>query len=177
MGAFRFEGGLAQKPVPPIVVQPRVTDEFGITAASPTCWAAALSSWLKGVRGTDWSVSDLVQRFRPYLRGSGLDLANFDEIAGALSVRMTFEDVSPQDLTWEYLYEKLMISSVYIILAGKDPGHAVVIYSIAFDSAGTRDVRWMDPLKGSYQRGPLAKFQTLSRNFVVGWASDPWSAG
>jgi hypothetical protein len=170
MGAQRFRGGLQQKPTPPLVKQPLVYDpDLEGMRISSTCWAAALSSWLSAARNDDWSVDKLVERFRPFLGKNGLDLGQFNEIADALFVRMQFEEIGKADFSWDYLYDKLLQSVVYVILENANPAHALVLYAISVDNSNTQEVWVMDPLQG-YRAGALSAFRERSPTFLVGVA-------
>jgi hypothetical protein len=173
MGAFKQQGGMVQKPLPPIVMQPIVEGVPGIgtLAIAPTCWAAALSSWLKAARDEDWSIGQLVNRFKPYLDGSALKLSHFNDIAESFLVRMDYETLRGSELTWEYLYDKLTYSYVYTMLINSQMGHAMVIHAITLDSTGTQDIHVMDPKEG-VRVGALSAFQNRSSTFVVGWAKE-----
>ena len=102
MGAFRQNDGIVQKPLPPWVKQLEVFDPnlaraqeaSGLDATgmsiTNTCWAAALSSWLKVQRAVDWSVQNLNQRFNGFINKNGLDMAHFDGVAEALYIPVRF---------------------------------------------------------------------------------------
>jgi hypothetical protein len=172
MGAFRERGGMVQKPAPPVVKQPVIEDPtLGTIAISNTCWAAALSSWLKVARNEDWSIGQLVKKFESFLNGSSLNLGHFDEVAESFLVRMDYETIQGAELIWEYLYDKLTWSYVYIMLVGSTMGHAMVIHAVTLDSKGTRDIHVMDPKEG-LRAGALSEFQKRSSKFVVGWAKE-----
>lgn len=163
------------RPLPTIVQQPQIGDP-GDPIASPVCWAAALSSWLKASRGSDWSTGMLVQRFAPYCsEGGSLDLGYFGDVADSLLVQMNYEELSSQDLTFGYLYDKLVGSDagqgsyLYIILEGRNPAHAVVGYGVRSDSSGEY-LGLMDPLRGVHAAAPLSSFRQKASDFVVGWA-------
>jgi hypothetical protein len=163
------------RPLPKIVQQPQMGDPDN-PIASPVCWAAALSSWLKASRNSDWSMGMLVQRFAPFCpSGSSLDLGYFGEVADALFVQMEYEELSGQDLTFGYLYDKLVGSDagtgsyLYIILEGKNPAHAVVGYGAKSDSTGEY-LGLMDPLRGVHAAAPLSSFRQKASDFLVGWA-------
>jgi hypothetical protein len=164
------------RPLPRIVQQPQIGDPND-PVASPVCWAAALSSWLKATRDSDWSMGQLVQRFASFCpTGGSLDLGYFDEVAQASFVRMSYEELSAQDLTFEYLYDKLVGSHVgggsylYIVLEGKNPAHAVVGYGVKSDSSGEY-LGLMDPLRGVHAAAPLSSFRRRASDFLVGWAT------
>lgn len=170
MGAFRFRGGIQQKPQPPLVRQPLVYDpDLGGMRISSTCWAAALSSWLSASRNDYRSVENLVERFRPFLGTSGLDLGQFDNIADALFVRMDYEEISSAEFTWDYVYLKLLESAIYIILENANPAHALVLYAISVDENETEEVWIMDPIRG-YAAGSLSSFRERSPTFLIGVA-------
>ena len=164
--------GTRRKP-PPIVKQPLVYDPgLGAWRISNTCWAAALSSWLKAARDADWGVPTLVQRFQSSSGEQGLDLGSFDRVAKALFVNMTYEEVGSGGFNFEYLYEKLNSSYLYVIKSGANPAHAVVVYGVTreAESGQKQEIGLMDPLRGALVAGPLGGFQKMSRSFVVGWA-------
>ena len=173
MAAYKQRGGMVQKPSPPLVLQPVLeVPGIGTLAIAPTCWAAALSSWLIAARAEERSIADLVKTFAPYLSdGGSLQLNHFKDVAESYLVRMDFEAVRGSELTWDYLYDKLTYSYVYTMLIGSQMSHAVVIYAITLDSRGTRDVHLMDPKDGMIQ-GVLSMFQKRSSTFVVGWAKE-----
>jgi hypothetical protein len=143
--------------------------DLGGMRISSTCWAAALSSWLSAARNDVRSVDDLVARFRPFLGKNGLDLSQFDEIADSLFVRMDYEEIDKADFTWEYLYDKLLQSALYIILENANPAHALVLYAITVDNSNTREVWIMDPIQG-YRAGSLSAFRERSPTFLIGVA-------
>ena len=170
MGAYLFRGGLQQKPMPPLVRQPTVYDpDLGGMRITSTCWAAALSSWLSAARNDDRSVENLVERFRPFLGKNGLDLGQFYNIADALFVRMSYEEIAKAEFTWDYLYDQLRQSALYIILENANPAHALVLYAISLDKNNTQEVWLMDPLQG-YRAGSLNAFRERSPVFLVGVA-------
>jgi len=170
MGAYLWRKGIIQKPVPPLVRQPMVFDpDLGGMMISPTCWAAALSSWLKATRNVDRSVDYIVGFFRHYVTSKGLDLSQFGEIAEALFVRMDYEEVDRADLSWDYLWWKLEESAIYLILENANPAHALVLYAISEDRAGTQEVWLVDPIQGM-RAGSLREFQKRSPTFLVGVA-------
>ncbi len=168
MGASLFRGGIQQKPTPPLVRQPIVTDaDSGIRMISSTCWAAALSSWLSSSRNDDRTVENLVQWFR--VGQDGLDLGKFDQIADAPFVRMQFEEVGKAQMTWDYLSLKLHESAVYVILINANPAHAVVLYAITQVAGQEHEVWIMDPIQG-YRVGSLSGFRERSPTFLIGVA-------
>jgi hypothetical protein len=157
--------------LPPIVKQPTIGDEDH-PIALPVCWACALSSWLKVVRGSEWSFRQLVQRFKPFCGDAGgLDLSQFDSVADALFVSMYWEEKNRSELTFDYLHEKLMGprgSHLYVILEGKNPAHCVVVYGLNREK--TDLVGIMDPLRGVRAAPVLSEFRQKATDFLVGWA-------
>jgi hypothetical protein len=172
MGAFQVKGGIAHRPVPPFVKQPQVeVPGVGTRAISATCWAAALSSWLKVARNVDWSVDELVNRFKPHLNNDALDLKHVKDVAESGFVQMDWEMVRGSDLTWDYLYDKLKYSYVYAMIIDSVMGHAVVVWGITRDSAGAQDIHLMDP-KDGLRESALGQFQRRSPSCVVGWTKE-----
>jgi hypothetical protein len=176
MGAFMQSGGVVHRPLPPIVAQPRLGDS-NQPVATPTCWAASLSSWLKANRNADWSIGDLVNRFAPFCNGGlSLDFANFDEVAQAGFVNMTYDELNTSYLTFEYLYSKLAGSYeltgsyLYIVMEGKNPAHAVVGYGVVKEKE-TEYIGVMDPMRGVHAREPLSSFRQRATDFLVGSAN------
>jgi hypothetical protein len=177
MSAVHERGGIFQKPVPPLIKQPMIGDpDSGNFLASPTCWAAALASWLKVARGRDWTVAELVARFKPYTSEGGmLQMEHLDDVTEALDVRMDYEEMpssnphGPQKIDWDYLSDKLMWGHVYLILIkASGPAHAVVVHGVSRDSRGNEEINIMDPMYG-YKVGPIDAFMKLSSSFIVGW--------
>ena len=164
---------MVQKPDPPIVMQPVLeVPGIGTMAIAPTCWAAALSSWLIAQRAEELSIPQLVNKYQQYLSdGGSLKLNHFKDVAETYLVRMDYDVIRGSELTWEYLYDKLTYSYVYTMLINSDMGHAMVIFAITLDSAGTRDIHFMDP-KDGLRQGVLSDFQKRSSTFVVGWAKE-----
>src|SRR5215468_11009935 len=104
MGSFKERRGMVRKPLPPIVKQPQVFDsDLNSFRISNTCWAAALSSWLKVSRDENWSVEDLVTKFGGKMENAGLNLLHFDAVAESYLVRMDYQKIAGDKLTWEYL--------------------------------------------------------------------------
>jgi hypothetical protein len=160
-------------PKPKIVKQPPVGDG---DIVAPVCWAAALSSWLAAARGADWSIGNLVQRFSAFCNGGvSLDLSHLDDVADALFVSMNHEELDNADLTFDYLYDKIVApngvrgSYLYIVLLGKNPAHAVVGYGVR-NEGDAEFLGIMDPFKGVLAAPVLSDFRRRAASFWVGWA-------
>lgn len=157
---------------PPIVAQPTYYDENGYRMISMSCWAAALSSWLKGTQGSDYSVANLLQIFRWYVTKNGLDISYFDRIADSGLVNMYYDFYDPSDLTFDYIYLQLQQSYLYLMsIPASGPAHVVVLYGVVRDRAtgANEEIQIMDPLFGKLKRGSLSEYRKLADSFLVGW--------
>jgi hypothetical protein len=164
MGAFMQEGGLVQKPEPPTVKQ-HVTPN--------TCWAAALSSWLKACRNLAWTQDELVTYFQHYCTESGLNPRSLPDVAAAGFIRMRLETINKAGFDRAYLYDKLTYSHLYVVTSIGGVGHAVVVHGIVKDWIGTDDIKVMDPIYGKNMRGSLDGFiaERMSGDAFVGWVN------
>jgi hypothetical protein len=156
---------------PPLVVQPSEYDEDGVRSISNSCWAAALSSWLGATGRSQYSVPSLQQIFAAYSTSLGLKLGYFDEIASSNLVNMDWEQLGQADLTFEYLYQQLQVSHLYLMKI-KSPAHVVVLYGVTRDAASGagEEIHIIDPFYGKYKAGPLAAWRKEAKSYIVGWA-------
>jgi hypothetical protein len=142
---------------------------------TPTCWAAALASWLDAVPGRSSRDPDfLLEYFSAYTRGEGfLPWASVDNVTEDIIIRMDYEVVGGGNMGWDYVYDILKRPPIYVIAMPFGSGnnniaHARVIWDLTDDG-----VLVVDPMLGyvhwSFEK--IKHFYTI----LVGWAKGRYS--
>src|SRR5205814_9879403 len=99
----------------------------------------------------------------------------FDQLASTNIVLMDYEETNRTNLTFDYLYERLIApygsygGHLYVILEGDTAvHHAVVVYGLVREDVGDF-VGIMDPLRGVLAAPTLEYFRMKASDFLVGW--------
>jgi hypothetical protein len=142
---------------------------------TPTCWAAALASWLDAVPGRiDRDPDFLLEFFRAYTVNEGfLPWGNFENVAESIIIRMDYEVVGGANMDRDYVLDILKWSPIYLIAMPPGSGsdniaHARVIWNLTNDG-----VLAVDPIQGhiSWSYAKMKHFYTI----LVGWAKGRYS--
>jgi hypothetical protein len=130
---------------------PEVRHQSGLT-----CWAGALSSWLK-VRGmAERSVNDMVFDLSATSCiecDNSLPHAHVEEVFGEWGVVWeNFSGVRPR--SYSTFYTRLKDFGHLLLVEGTGLSHAVVVYGVGFDDQGRPNPGWfsiMDPINGTHR--------------------------
>jgi hypothetical protein len=142
---------------------------------TPTCWAAALASWLDAVPGRSKHDPDfLLEYFSAYTVNEGfLPWASVSIVTESIIIRMDYEVVGGGNMDSDYVYDILKWSPIYLIAMPPGSGnnsiaHARVIWNLTDDG-----VRVVDPIQGYVQWSfeEIKHFYTI----LVGWAKGRYS--
>jgi hypothetical protein len=145
--------------------------DTGMLIPTSTCWAAAMSSWLKGAHDSSWSPENLIGLFRRYVTKKGLDLAYWSDVAESPAISMNYDELYAHEFTFDYVYDKLERGLLYAMTTGNSIGHAIVIYGVDREANGSNARFWaMDPLDGATKPMGIGDYQKWSKGCIIGWA-------
>jgi hypothetical protein len=143
--------------------------------ATPTCWAAALASWLDAVPGrTRRGPNFLLEYFSAYTRDDGfLPWRNIDSVTESIIIRMDYEVLGGANMDAGYVLDILKWCPIYLIAMPPGGGGDAIAHARVIWSVTDGGVRAVDPIKGyvnwSYEE--MKHFYTI----MVGWAKGRYS--